>query len=76
MYIAMNGITDVSKFVNLATQVDGDITCTKGRYAIDGKSIMGMFSVDVSDGIVVEYPESAVAFEEYISQFKIDEAGN
>lgn len=76
MYIAMNGITDVSKFVNLATQVDGDITCTKGRYAIDGKSIMGMFSVDVSDGIVVEYPESAVAFEEYISQFKIDKAGN
>ena len=75
MYVAINTINKATEFVQKASQVDGDVICTKGRYTIDGKSIMGIFSIDISEGIMVEYPETATDFEEYISQFKANEAG-
>ena len=75
MYVAINTINQVTEFVQKASQVDGDVICSKGRYTVDGKSIMGIFSIDVSEGIVVEYPETAIEFEEYISQFKMNKVG-
>ena len=75
MYVAINTINKATEFVQKASQVDGDVICTKGRYTIDGKSIMGIFSTDISEGIMVEYPETATDFEEYLSQFKVNEAG-
>lgn len=75
MYVAINTINKVTEFVQKASQVDGDVICSKGRYTVDGKSIMGIFSIDVSEGIVVEYPETATEFEKYISQFKMNKVG-
>lgn len=74
MHVAINTINKVTEFVQKASQVDGDVICTKGRYTVNGKSIMGVFSIDILESIVVEYPETATAFEEYISQFKMNEA--
>ena len=76
MYIAINTINRAIEFVQKASQVDGDVICTKGRYSIEGKSIIGIFSNNISEGIMVEYPETATDFEEYISQFKVNEAGS
>lgn len=76
MYVAINTINKAIEFVQKASQVDGDVICTKGRYTVDGKSIMGVFSIDISKGIMVEYPETATDFEEYLSQFKVNEAGS
>lgn len=75
IYVAINDINKITEFVQKASQVDGDVICTKGRYTIDGKSIMGVFSIDTSEGIMVEYPETATDFEEYLSQFKVNKAG-
>lgn len=75
MYIAINTINKAAEFVQKASQVDGDVICTKGRYTIDGKSIMGIFSINISEGIMVEYPETATDFEEYLSQFKVNKVG-
>ena len=75
MYVAINTINEATEFVQKASQVDGDVICTKGRYTIDGKSIMGVFSINISEGIMVEYPETATDFEEYISQFKVNKVG-
>lgn len=75
MYVAINTINKAIEFVQKASQVDGDVICTKGRYTIDGKSIMGIFSIDISGGIMVEYPETATDFEEYLSQFKVNKVG-
>ena len=75
MYVAINTINKVTEFVQKASQVDGDVICSKGRYTVDGKSIMGIFSIDVSEGIIVEYPETAIEFEEYRSQLKMNKVG-
>lgn len=70
MYISIHGIHDVMIFVQEALKVNGDVVCTRGRYTVDGKSTMGMFSIDLSEGVMVEYPEDAVEFENFIIQFK------
>ena len=75
MYVAINTINKAIEFVQKASQVNGDVICTKGRYAIDGKSIMGIFSIDISEGIMVEYSETVTDFEEYVSRLKMNEAG-
>lgn len=69
-FIKMNSVTDVMNFVKEASKIEGDVTVLKGRYIIDGKSIMGVMSIDMSTGMTVEYPADAVDFENFISQFE------
>lgn len=69
-FIKLNSISDLRKFVNAATLVEGDVICERGRYAIDGKSIMGLMSIDITDGFTVHYPEDADVFESVISKFE------
>lgn len=65
-FIKIATIPGVSAFAQKATQVDGDVTIKKGKYVIDGKSIMGLFSLDMSTGVTVEYPDDATNFEAYL----------
>ena len=69
-FIKMNNVTDVMNFVKEASKIEGDVTVLKGRYIIDGKSIMGVMSIDMSTGMTVEYPTDAIDFENFISQFE------
>ena len=70
-YIKIHGITDVTKLAQEAYKVDGDICLKKGKYVVDGKSLMGIMSIDVSTGVTIEYPEDAIEFEDFISHFEI-----
>lgn len=49
--IKLSTISDVKKFVTAANQYPFDIDLLSGRYVIDGKSIMGIFSLDLSQQI-------------------------
>ena len=42
------------KFITLGCKYDCDIDLTSGRYVVDAKSIMGIFSLDLSKPIMVE----------------------
>lgn len=68
-YIKINGITDMTTFVKEAAKVDGDVTCKKGKYVIDAKSLMGVMSIDISTGVMVEYPVDAVEFDKFLTSF-------
>jgi phosphotransferase system HPr-like phosphotransfer protein len=43
--------TDVKDFVNIVSRYDFDIDLVSGRYVVDAKSIMGIFSLDLSKPI-------------------------
>ncbi len=45
--IKLNTIEDVRDFVNAVASTDIDIDLSSGRYIVDGKSIMGIFSLDL-----------------------------
>lgn len=49
--ISLNSIDKVKSFVNDITRFDCDFDLVSGRYVIDAKSIMGIFSLDLSKPI-------------------------
>ena len=49
--ISLNSIDKVQSFVNEITKFDYDFDLVSGRYVIDAKSIMGIFSLDLSKPI-------------------------
>ena len=52
--IMLKTISDVKSFVNSVVKYDFDVDLLSGRYAVDAKSIMGMFSLDLSKEITME----------------------
>ena len=46
--ININTINDVKDFVTIVSRCEYDVDIVSGRYAIDAKSIMGIFSLDLS----------------------------
>ena len=49
--VSLNSIDKVKSFVNILTKYDEDFDLVSGRYIIDAKSIMGIFSLDLSKPI-------------------------
>lgn len=49
--ISLNSIDKVKSFVNSISQFDYDFDLISGRYVIDAKYIMGIFSLDLSKPI-------------------------
>lgn len=67
--IKINGIADVTRFVQAAKEVEGDIILEKGRFCVDGKSILGVLSLDMSSGVIIEYPKEALEFASFLQEF-------
>ena len=53
-HLMLNSINDVKDFVNIVCRYDFDVDLTSGRYVVDAKSIMGIFSLNLSKPIKVE----------------------
>ena len=52
--VVLSSINDVKSFVNAVAKYDYEIDLTSGRYVVDAKSIMGIFSLDLTKPIKVE----------------------
>ena len=60
--ISLNSIDKVKNFVNDITRFNSDFDLVSGRYVIDAKSIMGIFSLDLSKPIKLNiHSESELA---------------
>ena len=72
--ISLNSIDKVKSFVNDINRFDCDFDLVSGRYVIDAKSIMGIFSLDLSKPITLnihtdgEYADTVM---EVITQYMI-----
>ena len=49
--IRLSTIEDVRNFVNEVTRCEYDVDLASGRYIVDAKSIMGIFSLDLLNPI-------------------------
>lgn len=70
--ILLNSINDVKKFVNIVSKYDFDVDLISDRYVVDAKSIMGIFSLDLSKAIKVEIHSDEC--ETFLSELKEFEA--
>lgn len=52
--VQLTSVADIKEFVDAANRLDCDVDVICGRYLVDGKSIMGLFSIDLSQPVEVE----------------------
>ena len=68
--ISLNSIDKVKAFVNEVTKFDAEFDLVSGRYVIDAKSIMGIFSLDLSNPLQLQIEdwkeEYAPVIEKYL----------
>lgn len=74
--VSLCSIADVKYFVNAACQQPFDIDIVSGRYIIDAKSIMGIFSLDLAKPIRVEVhgtEQDISGFYDAVERFVVEE---
>lgn len=67
--IKITEINDIYELVRQASFVDGDVICSRGKFHVDCKSILGLFSLNLTEGFIIEYPEDAINFEDFLRKF-------
>ena len=67
--VFLNTIDKVKGFVNIISTHDGDFDLSSERYIVDAKSIMGIFSLDLSKQLRLDIHDSADA-DKVIEQLK------
>ena len=71
--ITLSSIRDIREFVNCVILTDYDVDLIQGRYTVDAKSIMGIFSLDLLSPIrLVAHSENTDELFASISRFKVD----
>ena len=68
--ISLNSIDKVKSFVNDITKFDFDFDLVSGRYIIDAKSIMGIFSLDLSKDIDLNIHATEGALDDILAALK------
>ena len=56
--INLNNINDVKNFVTIMQSIPEETILKSGKYVVDAKSIMGVFSLDLSKPITLEIEPS------------------
>ena len=71
--VSLQTINDVKEFVTIVMHYDFDIDLVSGRYAVDAKSIMGIFSLDLSNAIqLVAHTDEPGDFFDKIKDFIVE----
>ena len=74
--ITLSSINEVKSFVNAACSQMCDIDIISGRYVIDAKSIMGIFSIDLTKPVTVSVngtEEEYKAFYELVKDIVVED---
>lgn len=68
--VQLDSIDKVKQFVNLVSCLDCDLDLVSGRYIVDAKSIMGIFSIDLSKPIELRIYDGAEQSQQVIEMLK------
>ncbi len=72
IWIKLGTIEEVKEFVSIVTRFNGDAELKSGKYVIDAKSILAIFSLDLSKKVLLclENPkkEEIDALEKFVAK--------
>ena len=75
--IRLDTIDKVKSFINIVDRFENDIDIIAGRYLVDAKSIMGVFSLDLTMPLTVIIHDASMKdvarLEELMEEFRVDE---
>ena len=57
VWVYLGSIEMVKEFVSVVAHFSGDAELKSGKYVVDAKSIMGIFSLDLSKKLLLELEE-------------------
>ena len=69
--ISLKSIDDVKQFVQTLTVFDGEFELISGKYIVDAKSILGLFSVDLSKTVVLRIDVEKTKMEEVLKAISV-----
>jgi phosphotransferase system HPr-like phosphotransfer protein len=70
--VHLKSINDVKEFVRIVNEFPYDVDLASGRYIVDAKSIMGIFSLDLARPIEVDiHSQSCSDLTERLKPFMI-----
>ena len=69
--VSLNSIDKVKQFVNDINRYSYDFDLVSGRYVIDAKSIMGIFSLDLSQPIDLNIHAEGADLEEVLKTLSV-----
>ena len=52
--IILNAINKVKRFIQIVEEFESDIDVVSGKYIVDGKSILGLFSINLLEPLIVK----------------------
>lgn len=53
--VDLSKIADIQAFVNLASKCRDDVVVKSGKFAVNAKSLMGLYSLDLTNALKVEF---------------------
>jgi hypothetical protein len=75
LLISLNTIDKVKSFVDKISRMKGEFYLVAGRCVVDAKSIMGIFSLDISKPLLLKVSEledgEETVFEQMIAEYAI-----
>ncbi len=71
--IKLDSVEKVKKFVHLVASIECDLDLVSDRYTIDAKSIMGIFSLDLSKELELKVGDASLfdSVAETLKEFSI-----
>ncbi len=68
--VMLSSIVDVKTFVDIVNEFDFDVDLVSGRYVVDAKSLMGIFSLDLARPVTMRvYTEDTAQIEQKLEMF-------
>lgn len=71
IWIKLDTFEKIRKFINITCHLEYELDLISGRYVVDGKSIMGIFSLDLSNPIELNMVNCKDAYPKELEEFII-----
>ena len=73
-YVSLGTIESVKNFVTKITEFEEDFDLIQGKYVIDAKSVLGIFSIDLSKPVLLRINAEGERLEQIKKEVKEFEA--
>ncbi|MBQ5337227.1 MAG: HPr family phosphocarrier protein [Oscillospiraceae bacterium] len=67
--VLLSGVAEVKKFVDVVSKYDFNIELVSGKYVVDAKSIMGIFSLDLEKPVNMNADTDDEGFKAAVAPF-------
>lgn len=73
IWVCLNKIIDIRKFVELTSKCKDDVVIKSGNFAVNAKSLIGLYSIDLTKPVEVEFFGSIpYEVEQGVKEFIVD----